>query len=79
MKKSDLEKIAKFQEWLDELATEIRDKVSEREDVFYDRSESWQESEKGEAYQSKTEDMEEDADYIEDISSTIEELLEKYN
>ncbi len=58
---------------LEKQLKQIRDKVSNREDYALNRSEKWQESEKGEQYEDATYELDEKAD---DLESLIDELKE---
>jgi len=48
--------------------------VQRREDTFSERTERWQESEKGEDYQDKTQDIENQADELDLLIDNLEEL-----
>jgi len=50
-------------------------KIEKREDTFYDRSDKWQESEKGEEYENKTYEIESIKGEVQDIINQAEELL----
>ena len=56
---------------LEKLKESIDNKIEEREITFEERSEKWQESEKGDFYDTKTQELQ----YVVDsLESTIEEL-----
>lgn len=59
---------------LEEELQKIRERVADREDIFESRSEKWQESEKGEAYQYATEELDSAADTLENLISEIKEI-----
>jgi len=58
----------------------LESKIEKREDFFNDKSEKWQESEKGEAYNEETEELQDkfnDIQFeIEQIESSLENLKE---
>lgn len=62
--------IAKLQEICDELNAE----VEKRNDTYESRTEKWQESEKGEAYQEGTDMIEEYASELSDWISNLEDM-----
>ncbi|MDV4026050.1 hypothetical protein CMT52_17090 [Elizabethkingia anophelis] len=51
----------------------LRQMVENREDYFSERSEKWQESEKGEAFEYKTQELEGIADDLENLIDSMEE------
>lgn len=51
---------------MERLCALIEDEIAKREDVYDDRSESWQESEKGELYMERTEMLQELYDTLTD-------------
>ena len=52
----------------------LRILVKNREDVFNDRSERWQESEKGEFFNDQTMDIESEADDLDSLIDNLKEL-----
>ncbi len=52
----------------------MRDKVSEREEIFENRSQKWQESEKGEAYEYCTNELDQAACALESLIGEIKEI-----
>lgn len=65
----------KLREELAAILQKIQEKVEERETVFEDRTERWQESEKGEHFQSKTEELEAAASTLESAIDDLDEFL----
>ena len=59
---------------LEEELQKIRERVADREEIFENRAEKWQESEKGEAYQYATEELDSAADTLENLISEIKEI-----
>lgn len=55
---------------MEALKSEIDDMVINRQDTFEDRTEKWQESEKGEEYAERT-------DLLEEMTGTLEEWIEE--
>lgn len=53
----------------------LREHISNREDTFLDRTERWQESEKGEFYADQTSEIEQQADELEAVIDELKELL----
>ncbi|MCL1654937.1 hypothetical protein M2T28_20135 [Elizabethkingia miricola] len=51
----------------------LRQMVENREDYFSERSEKWQESEKGEAFEYKTQELEGIADDLENLIDSMKE------
>lgn len=66
----DLNKLEKLLETIEKELKKVESKIEKREDTFIDRSEKWQESEKGELYEDITNELI-------DIQSNIEELRDK--
>lgn len=58
---------------LNELQDLLTEEVSKREETFENRTEKWQESEKGEEYQQLTEELDEFRGSVEDIIDRLEE------
>lgn len=56
---------------LNDYKTTIEQKIEKRENYFDERSDKWQESEKGDEYYEKTEEWN---DYLQEIESKIEDL-----
>lgn len=52
----------------------LREHIQDREDYADERSEKWQESEKGERYMDKTIEIESQADELENIIIELKEL-----
>lgn len=75
--KSDIDKIEKIIEKMKEKALNLELKIEARENSFFDKSEKWQESEKGEAYEKKTEEMQELFDGVNDEIETIESAIQE--
>lgn len=75
--KSDIDKIEKIIEKMKEKALNLELKIEARENSFFDKSEKWQESEKGEAYEKKTEEMQELFDSVNDEIETIESAIQE--
>lgn len=50
----------------------LRLEIEKREEIFSNRSENWQESEKGEEFEMATQELEQVAD---DLENTIDELF----
>ena len=57
-----------------ELADMLRDAIDDAQAYFDDRSENWQEGEKGEAYQEWIDGLQEALDTAEGIADTADEL-----
>ena len=70
----DMKKIAKKLERQLEL---LRELIQMREDKVDERSEKWQESEKWEEWMDKTQEIEEQADELEEIISNLHDLTWK--
>lgn len=60
---------------LEKQLEKLREHIQNREDKFYDCSEKWQESEKGEFFQDQTLDIEYQADDLENVIDELKELL----
>jgi len=60
---------------LEKQLEKLRELVQEREDKIDDMSEKWQESEKCEEWEDKTQDIEEQADELDNVISNLKELL----
>lgn len=58
---------------LNELNDLLTEEVSKREETFENRSEKWQESEKGEEYQEITDELELFRSSVEDMIDRLEE------
>jgi predicted nuclease with TOPRIM domain len=56
-------------------SAKLEEAIEKREDVFYDRSEKWQESEKGQEYEQKTEVLQGILDEVDSLYYLIEEEL----
>ena len=63
--------IKKLQTQLDKL----RQRVQNREDRFYSRSDNWQQSPRGEFHAEKTADLQKLADELESVIKGLEETL----
>jgi chromosome segregation ATPase len=50
----------------------LEEKIENRENYFLDRSEKWQESEKGQEHETKTEEMQAELDSVQDVISELE-------
>ena len=59
---------------LEKQLEELRVLVQKREDKFSDRSEKWQESEKGEIFEDKTQEIEIQADELDALIDGLKEL-----
>jgi len=57
------------------LLIELREEIQKREDYFYNKSERWQESERGELYQDNTFEIENNANDIESAIDSIKQIL----
>lgn len=53
----------------------LKDLIEQREEHFYDKSDKWQESEKGVEYEDKTLEMESKADELDALIEELKELL----
>ena len=53
----------------------LREEIQKREDYFYNKSERWQESERGELYQDNTFEIENNANDIESAIDSIKQIL----
>jgi hypothetical protein len=62
--------------YLENLRDKIEDKILEREWAYDERSEKWQDSDKGNTYLEKTEELHEIKDNIELAIDSIETYLE---
>ena len=60
---------------LEEQREILQDLIQAREDKFYDRSEKWQESEKGQEWEDKTMDIQTQCDELEIIIDELKNLL----
>jgi hypothetical protein len=60
---------------LESLKEEVKNKIEEREVTFDDRSEKWQDSENGEFFQIKTDELQEVVDNIEMTIESINEFI----
>lgn len=63
--------IEKAIESLRDYTTTIEEKIEKREDYLYEKSDKWQESDKGQEYYDKTEEWK---NYLEEIESKIDDL-----
>lgn len=61
---------------LESISDNIEDKVLDRECTFEDRSEKWQESERGELYEEKTDQIREVLENLQMTIDSINEFLE---
>lgn len=60
---------------LEKQLEKLRELIQAREDKVDDMSERWQESEKCEEWMDKTQDIEEQADELDNVISNLQELL----
>tara|TARA_R110001583_G_scaffold25760_6_gene93108 strand:- start:24525 stop:24815 length:291 start_codon:yes stop_codon:yes gene_type:complete len=56
--------------------TDLEDKIDKRESIFHERSDSWQDSERGDDYQNKTDDMQYQVDEMYDKEEALREILD---
>ena len=52
----------------------LKELIQNREDIFDERSEKWQESEKGEFFQDQTLEMESQSDILEGVIDDLKQL-----
>lgn len=65
----------KIIENLEKQLLKLRENVQNREDYFCDRSDKWQESEKGEDYEDKTNEIDSKADELDNFIDELKELI----
>lgn len=64
----------KIKKLLNELSEAFEEKIDRRTETFENRSEKWQESEKGEMFESETDRLQEMKDDIDDFICEIEDF-----
>ena len=62
---------------LEKMGEKIEEKMDDRQAIYDERSEKWQDSEKGEAYQERTDKLEEIRDNISTLQEEVEEYIEE--
>lgn len=79
---SSLKKVKSLIEKLKSDLLKIEEKKEAKETIFEDRTETWQESEKGEAYKQEIEELEdlhlEFETFINDLESDLDDIIEKF-
>ena len=71
----NIKKLEKLLSAVEKEFENIEIKIEKREDVFYDRSDKWQESEKGKLYEDITNELNDLFFEIEEIKNAIKEIL----
>jgi len=79
---SSLKKVKSLIEKLKSDLSKIEEKKEAKEIIFEDRTGTWQESEKGEAYKQEIEELEdlhlEFETFINDLESDLNDIIEKF-
>lgn len=77
-----LKKIKNLIEELKSDLLKIEEKKEAKENIFEDRTENWQESEKGEAFKEEIQELEdlhsEFETFISDLESDLDDIIEKF-
>lgn len=77
-----LKKIKNLIEELKSDLSKIEEKKEAKENIFEDRTENWQESEKGEAFREEIQELEdlhlEFETFIGDLESDLDDIIEKF-
>jgi len=57
------------------IAEKLQEEIERREEIFYDRSEKWQDGEKGEIYSDKTAELEDVLNSVDEAKDNFELFL----
>ena len=68
-----ISKLEQIKEELEQMKDALESRIEERENIFNDRSEKWQNSENGEDYDNRTQDLQ---DELLEFTSALEQLEE---